>query len=75
MFTRKDSIQIIIKKSLIFTTVFILVMNVIEFGLNITDYTYEVVSVLQVILTLVFMYIFSLIFDPQRKKKANQKSA
>lgn len=77
MFTRKDDFKTIIKKILIFIPVFILTMNVFEFGLDISEYTYEVVSTTQLILTIVFMYIFSLIINPRmsKNKKPNKKTA
>lgn len=69
MFSRKDSIRVIIQKSIFFTLIFLLIMNIFEFGLNFTQYTYEVVPIIQLILTLIFMYIFSLILEPKKRKK------
>lgn len=69
MFTRKDTIPIIIKKSVLFIVIFVLMINLFEHGINFSEYTYEVISVLQIVLTLIFIYIFSILLDRKKKKK------
>jgi hypothetical protein len=77
MFTRQDDIKTIIKKILIFVPIFILTMNIFEFGLEISKYTYKIISITQLILSLVFIYIFSLFLVPRmsKNKKHNKKTA
>jgi len=77
MFTRQDDIKTIIKKILIFVPIFILTMNIFEFGLEISKYTYKIISITQLILSIVFIYIFSLFLNPRmsKNKKHNKKTA